>query len=176
MAAAPDLDFVIGSVHNYRAMKGKTDFYYADYPDADICVRTLEDYLGSLAELTALPDCYDTLGHIIYPLRYINPRAPQTFSLLDAEYYDRTAAVLRRVAEDGKAMELNTWRGRSIAEWASYLRLFRSLGGELVTVGSDSHTTQDVGKGVSDAYALLRECGFAFVAVYHGRKAGMERL
>lgn len=176
LSGAPGLDFVIGSVHNYRAMKGKTDFYYADYPDRDVCLRTLDDYLGSLEALVALPDCYDSLGHLIYPLRYINDRGPQPFSLLEGEFRDRSAAILRTVAQDGKAMEVNTWRGRTIEEWAPVLRLFKSLGGELVTVGSDSHTTRDVGKGVRAAYDLLAACGFDYVTVYHGRKAGMERL
>lgn len=176
LAAQPQLDFVIGSVHNYRAMKGKTDFYYADYPDDDTCLRTLDDYLGSLEALVALPDCYDSLGHVIYPLRYINDRGPHPFSITEGTLGDRLTAILRTVAQDGKGIEVNTWRGRTIEEWAPILRLFRSLGGELVTVGSDSHTTQDMGKGIRDAYALLGACGFDYVTVYHGRKAGMERL
>ena len=176
LAAQPQLDFVIGSVHNYRAMKDKHDFYFAEYPDHDTCQRTLEDYLGSLEELVTFPDCYDSLGHIIYPLRYINDRGPHPFSLLEGEFRDRTVAILRRVVQDGKAMEVNTWRGRSIQEWAPYLRLFKSLGGELVTVGSDAHTIQDVGRGVSGVYQVIADCGFDYVAVYHGRKAGMEKL
>lgn len=176
LAARPQLDFVIGSVHNYRSMKDKHDFYFAQYPDHDTCQRTLEDYMGSLEAMVALPDCYDTLGHIIYPLRYINDRGPHPFSLLEGEFRDRTVAILRRVVQDGKAMEVNTWRGRSIEEWAPYLRLFKSLGGELVTVGSDAHTIQDVGRGVSGVYQVIADCGFDYVAVYHGRKAGMEKL
>lgn len=176
LAAQPGLDFVIGSVHNYRALKDKTDFYYADYPDAQTCQATLDDYLGSLELLVALPDCYDSLGHVIYPLRYINARGPHPFSVLEGDFRDRTAAILRRVAQDGKAMEVNTWRGQSIAEWEPVLRLFKDLGGTLVTVGSDSHTTHEIGKGVRDAYDLLGACGFGRVAVYHGRKAGMERV
>ena len=73
-------------------------------------------------------------------------------------------------------MEVNTWRGRSIEEWIPYLRLFKSLGGELITAGSDAHTVQDVGRGIRDVYQVIAHCGFAYVAVYHGRKAGMERL
>lgn len=176
LAAAPQLDFVIGSVHNYRAIKGKTDFYYADYPDHDACQSTLEDYLGSLELLVTFPDCYDALGHVIYPLRYINDRGPHPFSLLEGDFRDRTVAILRRAAQDGKAMEVNTWRGRSIEEWIPYLRLFKSLGGELITVGSDAHTVQDVGKGIREVYAVIAQCGFDYVAVYHGRKAGMEKL
>lgn len=176
LAHAPQLDFVIGSVHNYRAMKGKTDFYFAHYPDVDSCLQTLDDYLGSLEALVALPDCYDTLGHVVYPLRYMTAHQDPRITLLSGENLDRLTELLRANAQNGKAMEVNTWRGRSVAEWEPYLRLYKSLGGEFVTVGSDAHTTEHLAKGVRDAYALIAACGFDSVTVYRGRKAEKERL
>lgn len=176
LADAPQLDFVIGSVHNYRSMKAKTDFYYADYPDADACVRTLDDYLGSLELLAGMPDCYDALGHIIYPLRYMTAHPDPRVTLTQGPNLERVAEILRTNAQNGKAMEINTWRGRTVAEWEPLLRLYRALGGEFVTVGSDAHTTAHIAKGVSEAYALIAACGFPFVTVYHGRKAEKERF
>lgn len=176
LAHAPQLDFVIGSVHNYRAMKGKTDFYFAHYPNVDSCLQTLDDYLGSLEALVALPDCYDTLGHVVYPLRYMTAHQDPRITLLRGDNLERLTGLLRTNAQNGKAMEVNTWRGRSVAEWEPYLRLYKSLGGEFVTVGSDAHTTEHLAKGVRDAYALIAACGFDFVTVYHGRKAEKERF
>ena len=176
LAAQPELDFVIGSVHNYRAMKGKTDFYFAHYPDVDACLQTLDDYLGSLEALVALPDCYDSLGHIVYPLRYMTAHQDLRITLLHGKNLERLAEILRVNAQNGKAMEVNTWRGRTVAEWEPYLRLYKSLGGEFVTVGSDAHVTQHLAKGVREAYSLLAACGFDHVTVYRGRKAEKERL
>lgn len=173
LAAEPELDFVVGSAHNFRAMLGKQDFYNADYSDRQLCLLALADYLDSLAMLSELTDCYDTMAHILYPLRYMH-RAGQAVSLADGDLPDRVTLVLRKVAQAGKALEINTWRGNTVSEWEPLLREFKALGGEYITVGSDAHATEHVGKGVSAAYELMKDCGFRFVAVYQHRKPIME--
>lgn len=173
LAGEPELDFVLGSAHNFRSMMGKQDFYNADYSDRDMCILALTDYLDSLALLAELTDCYDSLAHVLYPLRYMH-RAGQEVSLADGDLPERLTLVLQRVAQAGKALEVNTWRGRTVAEWSPILRQFKALGGEYVTVGSDAHATADVGKGVREAYALMKDCGFRYVAVYRQRKPTME--
>lgn len=175
LAGEPRLDFVIGSVHNFHAMLGKQDFYNADYRDPTLCRAALADYLDSMAALAQLPDCYDTLAHVLYPLRYMR-RAGQDISFADGDLQDRLAAVLKRVADTGKALELNTWRGRTVEEWEPILRLFLSFGGEYVTVGSDAHHVDDVGKGVQECYALMGACGMKYTAVYRNRKPCMEAI
>lgn len=175
LAGEPELDFVIGSVHNFHAMMDKQDFYNADYSDPKLCYAALVDYLDSMAALTRLPDCYDTLAHILYPLRYMR-RAGQDVSFEQGDLPERLRAVLTQVAQTGKALELNTWRGRTVAEWEPILRLFLSLGGEYVTVGSDAHHVDDVGKGVRECYELMRTCGMKYTAVYRKRKPVMEAI
>ena len=175
LAQAPALDFVIGSVHNFHAIQGKQDFYSADYSDPAACHAALEDYLDSLYALSGLPDCYDTLAHILYPVRYIR-QAGQDIDLTQRDYPERLRRVLERVARAGKALEVNTWRGRTTDEWEPILRQFKALGGEYVTVGSDAHKPQDVGKGVAEAYEVLRRCGFRCTAVYRDRKPIMEAI
>ena len=103
-------------------------------------------------------------------------QAGQDITLEEGDLPDRLTAVLTRVVQNGKALEVNTWRGRTVEEWAPLLRRFRALGGEYVTVGSDSHTTQEVGKGVRDAYQLLAVCGFSHTARYRARTPRMERI
>ncbi len=175
LAQAPELDFVIGSAHNFHAMEGKQDFYNADYSDRNFCLAALDDYLSSLLALTALDDCYDTLAHILYPLRYMR-RAGQDVTLAEGDFPQRLEVILRAVAQKGKALEVNTWRGTTVSEWEPLLRQFKALGGEYVTVGSDAHHPEHVGKGVADAYELIRECGFRYTAVYQERKPVMEAI
>ncbi len=175
LAAQPELDFVIGSVHNFHTMMDKQDFYNADYQDDAMCHAALDDYLSSLALLAELDDCYDTLAHILYPLRYMH-RAGREVSLSQRDYPERLEVILSKVAQSGKALEVNTWRGRTVEEWEPLLRLFKSLGGEYVTVGSDSHDLDHIGAGVRAAYDLLRRCGYRYTAVYEGRKPRMEAI
>lgn len=176
IAGEERLDFIIGSVHNFKNMQDKKDFCYADYSDRPTCLKALGDYMDSLEALVPLTDCYDVLGHILYPLRYMNNKAGQNVSLAENDFLARLAVLLRALAESGKGIEINTWRGQTVAEWEPILKLFKTLGGEYVTVGSDAHCVGDVGKGIKEAYRLMGACGFGYVAVYHNRKPQMKRL
>lgn len=176
IAGEPRLDFIIGSVHNFRNMEDKKDFYNADYSNRGICLQALGDYLTSLEELADLTDCYDSLGHIIYPLRYMNNKYGQNISLAENDYFGHVAKILSKVADAGKAIEINTWRGQTVEEWEPILKLFKALGGEYVTVGSDAHNVGDIAKGVELSYRLMKACGFGYVAVYKNRKPVMKRL
>lgn len=160
------LDFVIGSVHNTSPSMGNQDFYYMDFTDRDLAVRTMDDYMANLVTLSALP-CYDALGHIIYPLRYINGRGGQNLSL--DTWREQTDLVLRTVIETGRAIELNTHCGEEVLPWIPVLKRYRELGGELITLGSDAHTPENVGKGLREGAQLLREAGFRWLTLYEKR-------
>ena len=166
ICAQPRLDFVLGSVHNQSPERGGVDFYYADYSTAAACREALDDYFASLA-LLAETDFYDVLAHIIYPLRYMKPAdGPVTLE----GYEDRLDALLRTAIGRGRGMEVNTWCGRTLEDWMPLLKRYRALRGEIVTVGSDAHAPDNVGKGVPQAFELLREAGFRYVTVFRRRK------
>ena len=169
ICSQPLLDFVLGSVHNLCPEKGGTDFYYVPYPDPAACYAALDDYFASMALLAGTP-YYDVLAHIIYPLRYMD--VPVSLE----RYYDQIRAILRTVTESGRGMEVNTWRGRTVAEWKPILALYKDCGGEIVTVGSDAHVPNGVGKGIREAQALLADCGFRYVCTYNRRKPVFHKL
>lgn len=167
LAGAGDtLDMVIGSLHNWREEKGGGEYYYTRFSTPEICAEALDDYFTSMEELVAYPDCYDVLGHIIYPLRYMRRDGnPTTLT----NYRDRLAEILRQVIATGRAIEVNTCRGNTVRDWHDILLLYRDLGGTLVTTGSDAHFPEDVGKGIRESLALLQECGFTHVTHYTHR-------
>ena len=165
----PELDFVLGSIHNLCPQKGGTDFYYVDYPDPAACYAALDDYFASMAQL-AVTDFYDVLSHIIYPLRYMD----HPISL--DRYHDVLDGIFRAAAERGRGIEINTWRGRTLKEWLPVLKQFKARGGEIVTIGSDAHTTDGVGKGCEQACQLLAEAEFRYLATYEKRKPVFHTL
>ena len=87
----PELDFVIGSLHNLTPEAGARDFYYVDYNAPEVCYACLDDYFAQMLRLAPLPD-YDALGHIIYPLRYMCMRDGQTVSL--DRYWEQIREIL----------------------------------------------------------------------------------
>jgi len=82
--------------------------------------------------------------------------------------------ILTAMIERGIALELNM-AGLRRPEKASYpvpavLGLYRRLGGELVTVGSDSHRDPWIFFGVREATGMLREAGFGRAFAYSCRR------
>lgn len=172
--AGAGLDQIIGSIHNFREEHGGGEYFFADFHKLENCHAALDDYLTSMEELVALPDCYDVLGHIIYPLRYMH-RDGHDINLMD-NYQERLAEILRAVIKTGRSIEVNTCRGNTVEDWRDILLLYRDLGGTLVTTGSDAHLPEDVGKGLRDACALLSACGFRHLTVYNRRQAELIQL
>ena len=160
------IDYVIGSMHE---MPGYADFYFLDYKNLDV-----KDILTK--NFTAVYDMcrwgrFDSLGHMTYALRYIM-RAGITAS---TDHCDEIIAeCLRELARQGKGLEINTSGLRQEAKitfpTVKYVRLFKELGGEIITVGSDSHSTADLAAGVADGIEVARAAGFTRVAYFEKRK------
>lgn len=163
----PRLDFVIGSLHNLTAQAGGRDFYFVDYDSPQTCYAALDDYFSHMRRLAPLAE-YDALGHLIYPLRYMCMRDGQTVTL--ERYRDEIREILRLVAQTGHAMEVNTYNGRTLEEWREVLSLYREVGGELVTVGSDAHRPGNVARGIRAACALIAQAGFRYLTLYEKRR------
>ncbi len=161
------LDFVIGSLHNLSRSAGGTDFYVKKYEKKEQCYEDLDDYFSQMY-LLAEKGCFDILGHIPYPLRYMRNRDGQDVNL--NRYRDQIAAILKLVIQKGKGIELNTNRGRSLKEWIPILQLYKDLGGEIITVGSDAHRPDHVGLGIVRAYQLLEATKFRYVASFQKRE------
>ena len=164
-----ELDFVLGSLHNWIGEEDNIDLYHTSYTGRTaLARRAVERTLDRTWTLvTQYPDCYDSLAHIVYPLRYI--RRDGIDLSLD-EWEDRVRAIFTEVAKTGHALEVNTHHGTDLDSWPPLLRRFRECGGELVTVGADAHREQDVAKGVPEALELLKAAGFRHVTTFAGRK------
>jgi histidinol-phosphatase (PHP family) len=110
---------------------------------------------------------FDVLGHVGYTSRYMFKAGFKT-SLLP--YRDMLEELFKIVIQSGKGIELNTAGLRNpVGEFAptpEILALYRSLGGEILTVGSDAHFPEHTGNGVREAYELIRQCGFKYITVF----------
>ena len=166
-------DFVLGSLHVSR---DGTDYWGMDYNafDDQTLMTCFQTYAQELYEIADSCD-FDSLAHCTYPLRYYarNGRLaglcaePSRFIPL---YTD----IFRRLIARGKALEINTSgfaAGENFLPGRDLLLLYRKLGGQLVTVGSDAHSVKNMASGVDAAEALLCELGFEGVTVFVERKA-----
>lgn len=170
-----EVDFVLGSIHNWIGRRDNHDLYYTDYTNNPaLCREAMENALDSTWDMvTNCPDCYDSLAHIIYPPRYMR-RDGQSLTL--DSYEERVRAIFTQIARTDHALEVNTWKGVDIAPWAPLLRWYRECGGRFITLGSDAHAPADVGKGIPAVLDLLQYAGFDRVTTYEKRRPVLHKL
>lgn len=162
----PPVDFIIGSQHQLSERYGGEDLFFCAAREEKDAREQIRDYLDEMLKL-AKWGRFSVLGHLTLPLRYMNERngLHATFDGFEAEVEE----IFRALVANGCGIEVNTNRGADPIPDAKWLRLYRACGGELVTLGSDAHTTQYVGCHIREGQALLRACGFT-------RFAAFERL
>ena len=157
MAQAPELDFVIGSVHMLTDAITDVDLFHFTPADEAEALRGMADYL-ELVRQTALWGRFSVLGHLTLPLRYLNEL--RGFHLTFDSFGAEIEEILRIVVQSGLGIELNTNHGHQPLPDVKWLRLYRRLGGEIITLGSDAHRPEGVGCVIRERQELLRQCGF----------------
>lgn len=168
LLAENDYDFVIGSLH---AIAGYEDFYFLDYRENDP-VFLLDRYFDELLAMAQWGK-FDVLGHLTYPLRYICGEHGIT---VDMQRYDKIIdEIFRTLIANGCGIEINTSGlrqkiGKTMPD-EKYVMRYRQLGGEIITIGSDSHGAADLGKGVAEGIELAKKAGFRKIACFKKRKA-----
>lgn len=170
-----ELDFVLGSIHNWIGLEDNIDLYFTDFShNPALCRKAMDNYLEHVWKLVHLyPDCYDSLAHLTYPLRYM-ARDGQRLHLPD--YEGPIREILSEVARTGHALEVNTNRGTALEWWELLLDWFREAGGVHVTMGSDAHRPEDVARALPEAVRLLVRAGFEHVTTYVKRQPVLHRL
>ncbi len=165
-----DYDFVIGSIHNLRGMPDFSDLDYPNLSQAEI--YALFDKYFEEELILAKWNGFDTLAHLTYPMRYIVQSGRTDID--PARFDDVADEIFKVLIANGKALEINTSGLRQpigkTMPTENYVRRFRELGGELLTLGSDAHFTEHVGAGIDNGYEIAENCGFKYVTYFKNRK------
>lgn len=157
-------DFILGSMHNIR---NHVDFYWMEHEDNP--EELVKLYFDELIEMCEKCN-FDVLAHLTYPLRY-----KAFLGKIDITLYDKEITrIFRLLAESGRGLEINTAGLRNpsfglLSPTEDLLRLYKSLGGEIITFASDAHKATDVGAGFDKALAAAKTAGFTRYATYTDR-------
>lgn len=165
-----EYDFVIGSIHNLRNMPDFGDLDYKSMTEEKI-YSLLDEYFNEML-LLAKWNGFDTLAHLTYPMRYIVQAGRNEIEL--SRFDGIVDEIFKTLITNGKALEINTSGLRQpigkTMPTENYVRRYRELGGELLTLGSDAHFTEHVGAGIDEGYAIAERCGFDCVTYFVNRK------
>jgi histidinol-phosphatase (PHP family) len=140
---------------------------YSKISEEEICSM----YLKQLKELVNWNN-FDCIGHLDLIKRYSAAVYKKNITL--ACQYELLKEVLQLVIHCGKGIEINTSGLRQIPKETmpglDVVKLYKGLGGEILTTGSDAHFAEDVGKGLEEAIDLARAVGFRYITVFNNRK------
>lgn len=166
----PGLDFVIGSVHCVPGQDFWTGAFFRD--------RTKEEahrlYFETVYENLKLFDGISVLGHLDFIRRYGAVEYGQRHRDIDFDaHWDVIEEILKLAVHKGIGLELNTSGYRydldQFHPHPCILRRYRELGGDIVTLGSDAHRAEDVGRDFAEARALLDRLGFRYICGFSER-------
>jgi len=88
-------------------------------------------------------------------------------------FYGLIRRIFERMTKRGMALEINTsgfrqTPGRPYPD-RDLLKLYRELGGQMITIGSDAHKIENLASGVPQALKMARELGFSRVVTFERR-------
>lgn len=172
-AKSYDFDFIIGSSHICH----RKDPYYPGFFDGRDKEACLREYFESILENVRKFSNFDVYGHLDYVVRYA-PGKDDGYSY--EQYRDILDEILKLLLEKGKGIELNTGGLKSgmhdFHPCKGALKRYRQLGGEIITVGSDSHDAENIAAHFHRAADVLRECGFRYYCVFEKRTPEFYKL
>lgn len=164
-------DFILLSCHQIgnqefwtgEFQKGRSQLEYnlAYYEAIYHCMQKYRDY-SVLAHLDLIIR-YDALGAIAF-----------------SNVRDIIAAILELAIRDGKGIELNTSSHRyglkDLEPSRDILRLYRDLGGQIITIGSDSHTPDQLGAYIRESQIALKALGFQEFCTFEKMEPKFHKL
>ena len=161
-------DQIIASVHYID----RTDPYYGGFYDGKDWKQAYGRYLETIyREMTWLKD-FDIMAHYDYIARYAP--YPQA-SILYRDFSDILDEMFTYLTQEGKALEINTksyqdYKGRTPQLDLDLLRRYKEMGGEFISLGSDSHDPERPGDKFGHYAELLKSLGFRWTVHYENRK------
>ncbi len=165
-------DFVLGSVHFIN----DEDVYYPEFWVGRDFLATERIFFEETLRCVELHNDFDVLGHLTYISKVKGHPSPRIIPLED--HKEVIAQIMKTLIAKGKGMEINTSGVDRCGDYLpgiSYLKLFKELGGQIVTVGSDAHTADRVGQYTSNAIAMAKEI-FGHVCTFQNREPVFHKL
>ncbi len=158
-------DFIILSVHEV----GDQEFWTGDIQREHTQEEFYSMYYEEMLYLVTHYKNYSVLGHMDlvnrydpigdYPFEYVKPLVEE---------------ILKTVIRDGKGIEFNTSSHRYGVKGTTpsreILELYRDLGGEIITIGSDSHKPEHLGAYYDEAIEILKDVGFRKICTFDDMK------
>ncbi|WP_174615664.1 histidinol-phosphatase HisJ family protein [Virgibacillus ihumii] len=153
-------DFIICSMHS---AEGK-DLHSGSFFEGRSAEKSCEAYYNELLTCIKHFSRFSILGHIDLVKRYLQHQSTENFHEIIRE-------IFREIIPAGKGIELNTSGKRYGMKHGmpsvDILKLYKECGGEIITLGSDSHVASTVAYDFHDSIELLKQIGFTYLTTFN---------
>jgi histidinol-phosphatase (PHP family) len=172
-----ELDVILGSVHSVRFENINDSYSRIDFSDMPIekIHEFLKEYFRHIAEMVEKTD-FDVLTHLTCPLRYINGKYHRNVDIL--RHRDEIFSIFEQIIQKDIALEINTsgFDGNfaKLMPDLALIQSYKKMGGKRITLASDAHIPQNIGKGFSETAAVLQDIGFDGYCVFRRRNAELK--
>ena len=159
-------EFIIGSTH----LCDNADPYYDNFWEGHNVNDRIYEYYNSVLYNVEHYEGFDVYGHLDYISRYV----PEGNHYEVTRYMDVYEKVLKTLIERGIGLEINTsLLNKGYAKPNPdplILKMYRQMGGEIITCGSDAHQAVNIGGHFKEATDILKACGFKYYTVFKNHK------
>lgn len=165
--ASSPYDYVIGSIHVIH----QSEFYDpALFFENKTKEQAHREFFLQTLECVKTFDCFNCLGHLDYISRY---GSYEDKSVNHTLYQDIIDEIFLTLIKKGKGIEVNTsgYKERKTCGFPTFEQVQRyyDLGGRIITIGTDSHTSDRVGEHVDEVVKKYQEIGFDDVSTFKKR-------
>ena len=156
-------DYIIGSVHEVTSKTMDNTFLEQHNP---------RHYFKEVERLIMSSTC-DIVGHLEYFKRWGGVYS-------SSEFKKEISAVLHLIIDHDIALDVNTsglrHPVRDIYPSFKVIQWYRELGGELISMGSDAHSVEDMASQFSPVIKKLKSYGFDTMATFDKRSRELVEL
>lgn len=164
-------DYIIGSVH----LVNDKDIYYDEYYNNKTKIQAYREYLFYILQCLKQHTFIDSLGHIDYICRYAKYENKELYY---EEYKEVIDEILSILISNNIAIEINTRRfenRESINSLIPIYKRYKELGGQFVTIGSDAHFVNKLGKNIKIGFDIAEICNLK-VVYFKERKLFYDKI
>jgi histidinol-phosphatase (PHP family) len=163
-AGAWPWDFILASVHVADGIAIDVEKFRANRRTDQL----LDAYYRTLRTVMDAFDDYDVLSHLNIMDRYVDR------SQMGRDHMVLVKDILKTAAQRGKGIEINTssfryGMGDRTTPTQEMLDLYVGYGGKIITLGSDAHRGEDVGRDFQTALRMVRKAGLTQIAFFTER-------
>lgn len=162
-------DFIICSMHVTK----KKDLHNGDFFKDKSLNQAYEEYYGELLACIQNFKQFNVLGHLDLVTRYKYEEGV-------GKFLDIIEEIFKEIIPYGKGIEINTSGfyygiGR-VHPSIDILKLYKDLGGEIITIGSDAHKPERLAEHYDHSVELLKILGYKYVTTFENKKPIFHKL